>query len=1089
MSQIDRPRPLLWAAWVFFVVYGSLLPFEFHALPLDQALDRFIQLPFLQLGIDSRADWVANGVLYLPVGALTAHTLIAAFRGRAKLLAVSLAIAFGVTLATAVEFTQEFFPGRTVSQNDLMAETIGTVLGALLTPLLLPWVRRLDHGWHLGGAVLARRALEAYALAYLALCLFPYDLLLNADEWQAKLGSSGWGWWLASATRERGWLGLLLLGVEAVLSLPYGLLLALKSRSRRFTLLRALLLGVLLGAVIELGQLTIASGVSQGASVLSRTLGVVLGAWLGGRGWRELAMVRRSAHRHAMFWQVAHAGLVLAVSGWVGRAWRTPSQVWAQWAELNLMPFYYHYFTTEAQALFSLGSVALMYAPIALLGWACRRSIAADMALAATLALVAETGKLWLDGLHPDPSNVLIAVVTCAALRAALRRASVGPAAPALAAAAPVAGRSPGNAHASAAKVAASVIVASALTLSSAFPAAALPLTLLLAASAAAVAWRPAWALVILPAALPVLDLAPLSGRLLYDEFDLLQLALLPMLWLGTRGRVPAAPGMASLPLKAAAALLVTSWAISLVSGGWPWHWPDANSLAGLPGPYNALRIGKGLIWAAAFAALIRRLPEGPHDQQRLLATGLCLGLGLTVAVVLWERAAFVGLADFDADYRVTGPFSAMHTGGATIECFLAMAGAVAIAMLVQARRVAMKGLLLGLLLLTSYALMVTYSRNGYGALLAAMVLMALATLRQPTVSARQRLAGGVVALAMLAAAAPTLLGTFAQQRLARTAEDYAVRLAHWRDALSLRDPGTATALFGMGLGQFPELHFWRSAEPVHAGLFRLESGAAGAQLRLGAGASMYVEQVVAVGAGQRLQLTLKLRAKSASGLGLALCEKWLLTSLQCARIEPVSMAGTVASDWQEGRWTIDTQAWTVAPGWLKRPVKLALFHADSPGTVEVAQVQLRDEAGRSLLANGDFSQGLDHWFYSTDIDPPWHIHSWPVTVLFEQGWLGLLAWTAALGLAVSRTARSAWRGDLNAAGVLAALAAFGVSGLVNTLTDAPRLLWLLCLLLWLGGSFGRPPQQSPGAGGGTADPSPPSGLSGTWSPMPKSLK
>lgn len=597
-------------------------------------------------------------------------------------------------------------------------------------------------------------------------------------------------------------------------------------------------------------------------------------------------------------------------------------------------------------------------------------------------------------------------------------------------------------------------ITASALAQALMFPAAALPLTALLVAALAAVIHRPAWALVILPAAMPVLDLAPLSGRLLWDEFDLLQLAVLPVVWLRTRCPAGAMRSQTPVLLKLSVALLAASLAVSMLRGGWPWPWPDANSLVSQHDPYNALRIGKGALWALALILLMRRLPEDEDACQRLLGGGLCLGLALTVGVVLWERAAFVGLVDFEADYRVTGPFSAMNTGGATIECFLAVGAAIAMAAFLQWRQPWARAGMALLLVLTSYAVMVTYSRNGYAALLAVVLVMALAVLRQKAPSTRRWLAAAAMVLAMLAAAVPVLLGGFAQQRLAQSAQDYAVRLAHWRDALALRDGDLLTAVFGAGLGRFPAFHLWRSTEPVHAGVFKVDHDESGPLLRLGAGAAVYVEQVVDVGPGQRLLLSLDQRSLGGARLGVALCEKWLLTSAQCARVE--STGSSAAGERRRDQWRLDTTGWAPAPLGLARPVKLALFRGAGEGAIEVAKVQLATEDGRQLLVNGDFQQGLDHWFYSTDVDPPWHIHSLPVTVLFDQGWLGVLAWSSLLVLALRGAARRAWRGDLVAVGVLAALVAFCVSGLVNSLIDTPRMLWLWCLLLWLGAATRR---------------------------------
>ena len=46
--------------YLSFVVYGSLVPLQYVDRPWDDAVQAFRNIPFLTLGIDSRADWVAN---------------------------------------------------------------------------------------------------------------------------------------------------------------------------------------------------------------------------------------------------------------------------------------------------------------------------------------------------------------------------------------------------------------------------------------------------------------------------------------------------------------------------------------------------------------------------------------------------------------------------------------------------------------------------------------------------------------------------------------------------------------------------------------------------------------------------------------------------------------------------------------------------------------------------------------------------------------------------------------------------------------------------------------------------------------------
>lgn len=124
------------------------------------------------------------------------------------------------------------------------------------------------------------------------------------------------------------------------------------------------------------------------------------------------------------------------------------------------------------------------------------------------------------------------------------------------------------------------------------------------------------------------------------------------------------------------------------------------------------------------------------------------------------------------------------------------------------------------------------------------------------------------------------------------------------------------------------------------------------------------------------------------------------------------------------------------------------MFHGGGSGTIDLTDLRLTGADGRALLVNGDFARGLDRWFYATDLDPPWHIHSLPVSVLFEQGWLGLTAWGLAWALALWACGRGAARGDLQATALLAALVALAVSASVNTLIDEPRVLWGVCVLL-----------------------------------------
>ena len=418
------------------MVYGSLVPLDFRPLPWSDAWQRLLQAPMLRLGIESRADWVANGVLYLPVGFLSTAVLMGRRAGFAqKSLAAVLGVAFGWALALGVEFAQTAFPPRSVSRNDLLAEAIGTSLGMLVALSGTDRLRSLLAGFRDGGWPLLSRLAPFYALAFPAMALFPFDLLVSSAEWHSKLHGPQVGLWLAESSRGWGPFRLLVkLLVETAAVMPLGALwwhwrqtAAPSSRRHRGpSLTAALLTGAALGLAIEAAQLAMASGQSQGLSVLTRALGFAAGA----AAWQHHAAIRLETLRAALR---RFTGPVLALNlgllllfNQVGQGpWLSMGEIdYRLRSELRYVPFYYHYFTTEMHAVTSLVAVSLSYAPLGVLGWAwhVRPGVVATMAL--LLSALMELSKLPSRPLHPDPTNLLIAAVAAWAAHRLVQRLS-----------------------------------------------------------------------------------------------------------------------------------------------------------------------------------------------------------------------------------------------------------------------------------------------------------------------------------------------------------------------------------------------------------------------------------------------------------------------------------------------------------------------------------------------------------------------------------------------------------------------------------------------------------------------------------------
>lgn len=418
--------------WALFVAYGSLVPLEYKAQP--NAWQYFVNTPWLDLSVGSRADWVANILLYLVLayfvtGAVWASRLTTTLRT----LLLALMLGACLALAAGIEYLQLFFPPRTVSLNDLLAEGLGTALGTLT------WFmagRRIAAMWERfihGGASSLRALLALYAIGYLGLSFFPYDFLVSGAELGAKFAkpdSFSIGPGLACGSSFTCGVKLL---VEALLVLPFGILLALGWRTPHRpgtapapspirTVIWGLVAGAVLGATIEAVQIVLASGNTQIISIFTRSLGVAWGVVLAHAASPRWLLWRPQRLRLALLALLPlYLALALALNGLL------PLQLQPAWAALEkldglrFLPFYYHYYTSETVALRSLLFVAGTYAPLGMasaLAWRTQPGTTRTLTVLAALLLCLgiEVLKLFAVGQRPDPTNLLIAAASAALL-------------------------------------------------------------------------------------------------------------------------------------------------------------------------------------------------------------------------------------------------------------------------------------------------------------------------------------------------------------------------------------------------------------------------------------------------------------------------------------------------------------------------------------------------------------------------------------------------------------------------------------------------------------------------------------------------
>ncbi len=109
------------------IIYGSLYPFSFVAPPKGSLVALLTRLDWART---TRADVLANLLLYLPLGALLSFALPTRWSAAR---AAFVAAGIGTLLAATLETLQVLEPFRVASLTDLVLNGIGTFAGAVLS--------------------------------------------------------------------------------------------------------------------------------------------------------------------------------------------------------------------------------------------------------------------------------------------------------------------------------------------------------------------------------------------------------------------------------------------------------------------------------------------------------------------------------------------------------------------------------------------------------------------------------------------------------------------------------------------------------------------------------------------------------------------------------------------------------------------------------------------------------------------------------------------------------------------------------------------------------------------------------------------
>lgn len=1040
---------LAWLCWSLFVVYGSLVPLDFQPVSLSVAFGRFSGARLLDVGVAGRADWVANGVLYLPFGLLGTTALAGQSRTTVAALAVFL---LGVGLALLVEFAQVFFPPRTVSLNDLLAESTGVAFGVLLA---LMWLRGGARSFAARQFWLSGNLVGAGVGLLFATSLFPFDLLISPTEWSAKWHGQFWGWWRAPLFASDGLsLKLARFCAEALVVVPLGglwarmRLMGASLPSLNGLVLQGVAWGAALGLGLEVAQWWVASGVSQGVSVLSRAVGWGAGAVLGvlSAAWTHNEW-RTLLRRLTLPLLLAVVASAVAKAGWWGGPWLGVQDAMQRVAggEVRFLPLYYHYYTSEGAAVQSVVPVVMLFAPLGVLCWAWQRSPWWGAAAAALLSAAMELGRLWAVDLRPDPSNVWIAAAAAYAAAWGLQRwlpVREGPDAE---------GPPPVRPPLCASLGLLCVVAVGAVVWLWRFPVYQIGLGLLLVAAAALIWWRPVLLLAVVVAAVPLLNITIWSGREYVDEFDVLLLVCVAVAW--ARHPAGSSKGRRDLWISTVVLLLGCSLVAGALIGWSPWdmaalRYPDSPL-----SPWYSLRLFKGALWALLLGWVVRRQMQGGEPVDQALGIGIVLGLAGVLAVVAWERMVFVGPWNLSSIYRVAGPVLPMRLGGAYLDAFLVVSLPFALLGVLYGRNVVWRAFCGLTALGTAYAMAVTYTRSTYLAVAVVLLVVSVGVLRPWPRHSMGRVGLVGVLLALVAVTAyPIVTGPFASARMAQVGKDFETRFQHASDVVAIRASDALTAVLGQGLGTFAAQNYWAKqlsagqggAMAVHR--FATEDGVS--QLQLGGGPFLFLDQPFNPPPAQTLQVQLRARAVGAkAGISVFICHKWLLASGECSRVS--FSLDDRGGEWQLLTGSIKTGAFGADTDVFRKPIRLSIYNGGQV-RVDVDSLSVRDSQGRELVRNGGFDSGSDFWSYTSDDHLAWHVKNMVLAIWFDLGWLGLSGFGVLWGLAMWRSGRAAWQGDRFAQGMLAALGGLWVVALFDSVVDEPRFLLLLLLMNWM---------------------------------------
>lgn len=427
-EKIASARQIFWylgTIYLVFVIYGSLVPLNFRPMSLADALAAFSNIRYLDLGIKSRADWVANILLFIPLaffwlGAVWPERRVKQFLSSAVLWIACLMLSIGI------EFTQLFFPPRTVSQNDMLAEGVGAAIGIATWwaagHQLVKWFEE----WKLKSKTSERA--EWLVWLYLVLLfgynLLPLDLTISPVEIYHKLKEGRIIFIPFAFHSQLNAQVIYELVTDAAIWFPLALLWVLTNKKQAW---QAFLWTVIAAIILEGLQLFVYTRVTDITDVLTAMIGGGLGAYVGkiiSSRSRAGQTLLHSSNRFQWLW-IGLGGFLIWVLILVGIFWypfnflTKPEFIMDRLNMFWRVPFHAYYFGTEYRAITEVLHKILFFAPlgiaVAIAFHRIRKQGLVNYSLGliavvvcASVALIIELGQVALPAKNPDSTDLVL---------------------------------------------------------------------------------------------------------------------------------------------------------------------------------------------------------------------------------------------------------------------------------------------------------------------------------------------------------------------------------------------------------------------------------------------------------------------------------------------------------------------------------------------------------------------------------------------------------------------------------------------------------------------------------------------------------